>query len=67
MTDNFETKVAVDGPDVNVGPRSTARPRPPPGQALPAKARWDPGQRWTKPIARVRSDCVHRVRPAGGN
>ena len=49
MTDNFEKKVAVDGPVVNAGELGSSTFSP--GQALPAGA-LGLGQRWT--VARKR-------------
>ena len=48
MTDNFEKKVAVDGPVVNAGELGSSTFSP--GQALPAGP-LGLGQRWT--VARV--------------
>ena len=51
MTDNFEKKVAVDGPVVNAGELGSSTFSP--GQALPAGA-LGLGQRWTvAPSVRV--------------
>ena len=57
MTDNFEKKVAVDGPVVNAGELGSSTFSP--GQALPAGA-LGLGQRWT--VARKREVVLRLLR-----
>ena len=54
MTDNFEKKVAVDGPVVNAGELGSSTFSP--GQALPAGP-LGLGQRWTVARKREGSFC----------
>ena len=60
MTDNFEKKVAVDGPVVNAGELGSSTFSP--GQALPAGP-LGLGQRWT--VARKREVVLRLLRDAG--
>ena len=57
MTDNFEKKVAVDGPVVNAGELGSSTFSP--GQALPAGP-LGLGQRWT--VARKREVVLRLLR-----
>ena len=57
MTDNFEKKVAVDGPVVNAGELGSSTFSP--GQALPAGP-LGLGQRWT--VARKREGVLRLLR-----
>ena len=59
MTDNFEKKVAVDGPVVNAGELGSSTFSP--GQALPAGP-LGLGQRWT--VARKREVVLRLLRDA---
>ena len=61
MTDNFEKKVAVDGPVVNAGELSSTFS---PGQALPAGP-LGLGQRWT--VARKREVVLSRQKSSGSS
>ena len=60
MTDNFEKKVAVDGPVVNAGELGSSTFSP--GQALPAGP-LGLGQRWT--VARKRGP-ITKIMPSDG-
>ena len=61
MTDNFEKKVAVDGPVVNAGELGSSTFSP--GQALPAGP-LGLGQRWT--VARKREVVLRLLRDEAG-